>query len=366
MEITAALLRATDGPYSLETATIADPGPGQVLVRIEAVGHCHTDLLPRAGILPIPLPVIAGHEGAGVVEAVGPGVTSVAPGDHVVLSFASCGHCPACVDGQPAACDLFAPLNLFGAALDGSVTVTDGEGASVAARWFGQSSFATHALATERNTVKIDPDLPLELMAPLGCGLQTGAGTVLNVLRPAPGDSIAVFGTGAVGSAAIMAAAAAGCTTIVGIDLHAHRLELARELGATHVVDGRAADVAAQIVAANGGRGVRHAVDTTGVNAVVAAGIESLAVGGTIALVGVAQPDLVVPAGTLAMGKTVTGVIEGAADPQTFIPLLTRLWRAGKFPIERLVQTFPLDRIDEAERAAAVGDVVKPVLLPAH
>ena len=363
MQITAALLRTHDGPYSLEQVELAEPGAGQVIVKVEAVGHCHTDLLPRSGALPIPMPVIAGHEGAGVVEAVGAGVTSVAPGDHVVVSFASCGTCPPCAGARPFACDQFAPLNLFGATLDGSVTVTDAAGQSVSARWFGQSTFATHALATERNVVKIDPDLPLELMAPLGCGLQTGAGTVLNSLGPSPGDSIAVFGTGAVGSAAIMAAAAAGCTTIVGIDLHAHRLDLARELGATHVVDGASDDVAAQVMAATG-RGVRYAVDTTGVNAVVASALDGLQVGGTLALVGVGAPDLAIPGGALAMGKTVVGVIEGDADPQTFIPLLTRLWRAGTFPIEKLVRTFPLTEIDAAEQAAAAGEVVKPVLLP--
>jgi aryl-alcohol dehydrogenase len=357
------VLRRPDGAYSLETVELVDPGPGQVVVRIEAVGHCHTDLLPRAGVLPIPMPMIAGHEGAGVVAAVGPGVASVAPGDHVVLSFASCGACAACVAGHPASCDLFAPLNLIAAPIDGVATVTDASGTAVAARWFGQSSFATHALATERNVVKIDDDLPLELMAPLGCGLQTGAGTVINVLRPQPGESIAVFGSGAVGSAAIMAAAAAGCTTIVAVDLHRRRLDLALELGATHVVDGAAPDVAAQVIASTG-RGVLHAVDTTGVGSVVATALESLSVRGTLALVGVSQPDLLVPGSALAMGKAVVGVIEGDADPKTFIPLLTRLWRRGKFPIEKLVQTFPLAEIDTAERAAAAGEVVKPVLLP--
>jgi aryl-alcohol dehydrogenase len=363
MQISAAVLRSPDGAYSVEPVDLVDPGPGQVLVRVDAVGHCHTDLLPRAGVLPIPMPMIAGHEGAGVVVAVGPGVATIAPGDHVVMSFASCGTCPSCLAGHPASCDLFAPLNLFATTIDGSVTATDASGAPVAARWFGQSSFATHALATERNVVKIDDDLPLDLMAPLGCGLQTGAGTVINVLRPQPGESIAVFGSGAVGSAAIMAAAAAGCTTIVAVDLHRHRLDLALELGATHVVDGSAPDVAAQVIAATG-RGVLHAVDTTGVASVVAAALESLAVRGTLALVGVAQPDLVVPASALAMGKTVVGVIEGDADPKTFIPLLTRLWRRGRFPIERLVRTFPLAEIDAAERAAAAGEIVKPVLLP--
>lgn len=364
MEITAAVLRDPGGSYSLEQLTLTDPGPGQVLVRIVAVGHCHTDLLPRSGMLPIPMPMVAGHEGAGVVEAVGPGVTTVSVGDHVVISFASCGTCPSCVEGRPAGCDLFAPLNLLAASLDGSVSHTDAAGASVAARWFGQSSFATHALASVRNVVKIDRDLPLELMAPLGCGIQTGAGTVLTTLAPSPGDSIAVFGTGAVGLAAVMAASAAGCTTIVGVDLHQHRLDLAVEVGATDVVLGTVDDLGAAVLAANGGRGVRYAVDTTGVNAVVQAAIASLSVGGRLALVGVAAPDLVIPASTLAMGKTVIGVIEGDADPQTFIPRLTRLWRAGVLPLDKLVHTFALADIDEAERRAAAGEVIKPVLLP--
>lgn len=362
MKTTAALLRSPTSPYSIEVVTLADPGPGQVLVRVVATGHCHTDLLPRAGVLPIPMPMIAGHEGAGVVEAIGDGVAGLAVGDHVVLSFASCGACRPCAEGHPASCDLFAPLNLFGASLDGSIVATDESGETVAARWFGQSSFARHTLVAERNAVKIDSDLPLELMAPLGCGLQTGAGTVLNVLKVKAGDSIAVFGTGAVGSSAIMAAAAAGCTTIVGIDLHPHRLELATELGATHVVDGRAEDVMEQVIASTG-RGVDFVVDTTGVNSVVAAAIGALCVRGVAALVGVGQPDLAIPGGALVMGKTVVGVIEGDSDPKTFIPLLTRLWRTGRFPIEKLVQTFAFNDINEAEAAAARGDVVKPVLL---
>lgn len=359
----AAVLRAPDAPYSLETVDLADPGPGQVLVRIVGVGHCHTDLLPRSGMLPIPMPVIAGHEGAGVVEAVGPGVTSVSPGDHVVLSFASCGGCAPCTDGHPASCDLFAPLNLFGGTLDGSVVARDAGGAPVSARWFGQSSFAGHALATERNVVRIDPDLPLELMGPLGCGIQTGAGSVLNVLRVAAGDTVAVYGTGAVGLAGVMAAAAAGATTIVGVDVNPARLEVALELGATHVVDAREGDVAARVVAASGG-GVAKALDTTGVGAVAQAAVDAVRVRGTVALVGVSHPDLVVSGASLAMGKTVTGVIEGDAVPQTFIPLLTRLWRAGRFPFDRLVRTYPLADIDLAEQAAARGEVIKPVLLP--
>lgn len=363
MQITAAVLRSPDAPYTIEQVELADPGPGQVLVRIVGAGHCHTDLLPRSGMLPIPMPVIAGHEGSGVVEAVGIGVTSVQPGDHVVLSFASCGGCHPCGDGHPASCDLFAPMNLFGGTLDGSVVARDASGAPVSARWFGQSSFASHALATVQNVVKIDTDLPLELMGPLGCGIQTGAGSVLNVLGVGAGMSVAVYGTGAVGLSGIMAAAAAGATTIVGVDVNPARLELAMELGATHTVDGREGDVVARVVAATGG-GAMRALDTTGVGAVAQGAVDALRVRGHLALVGVSHPDLQISGSSMAMGKTVSGVIEGDAVPQTFIPMLTRLWRAGRFPFDRLVKTFPLSEINEAEQAAARGEVVKPVLLP--
>ena len=359
MKITAAVLRAADAPYSLEEVELADPGPGHVVVRIVGAGHCHTDLLPRAGVLPLTLPVIAGHEGAGVVEEVGPGVTTVQPGDHVVLSFASCGACGTCLDGHPASCDQFAFLNFF----DPAPVVVDGRGDHVSARWFGQSSFASHALASVHNVVRIDQDLPVELMGPLGCGVQTGAGSVLNVLDVRAGQSVAVYGTGAVGLSGIMAAAAAGATTIVGVDVNPARLELARELGATHTVDAREGEVAARVIDASGG-GVMKALDTTGVGAVAQAAVDAVRVRGHVALVGVSQPDLAITGSSMAMGKTVSGVIEGDAVPQLFIPLLTRLWRAGRFPFDRLVQTFPLAAINEAEQAAARGDVVKPVLMP--
>jgi aryl-alcohol dehydrogenase len=233
----------------------------------------------------------------------------------------------------------------------------------VGARWFGQSSFATHSVATPRNAVVVDRSLPLEILGPLGCGIQTGAGSVLIALGVRAGSSIAVFGAGAVGLAAIMAARVAGATTIIAIDLHPSRLELARQLGATHAIDGKAADVAAQIGSLVAG-GVDYSFDTTGVPSVIVGALMALRPLGVCGLVGVRGADLVIPPLALELGRTVVGIIEGDAVPQRFIPQLVDLWRQGRFPFDRLIGKFPLAKIDEAERASLAGEVVKPVLLP--
>lgn len=363
MQITAAVLRARDEPYSIETVELADPGAGEVLVRVVAVGMCHTDTLPRSPDLPLPLPLIAGHEAAGVVEAVGGGVDTVAVGDHVVVSFDSCGECANCTAGQPAYCDTFMIRNLFGRRIDGSTGVTDAEGEEISSRWFGQSSFATHALATVRNVVVVDPSLPLETLAPLACGIQTGAGTVLSTLDVQPGTSVAVFGAGAVGLSAVMAAKVAGADTIVAVDVHDHRLALATELGATHTINGADADLVAQIFAATGG-GAQYALDTTGTPSVIQAALQGLVMTGVCALVGAQQGDLVLDPSAL-LGKTVIGVFEGSVVPQEFIPRLIALWQDGKFPFDRLIETFPFSAINEAEQASLSGKVIKPVLLTA-
>jgi aryl-alcohol dehydrogenase len=362
MEITAAVLRDPDGPYRLEQVGLAEPGPGQVLVRIVGAGMCHTDVLPRAPGSLSPPPIITGHEGSGVVESVGEGVEGVAVGDHVVLSFDSCGTCDNCGHGVPAYCDTFLFRNLLGRDLDGSTGVTDADGQQVSSRWFGQSSFATHAVAAARNVVVVDKSLPLELLGPLGCGMQTGAGSILGALDVQPGTSLAIFGAGAVGLAAVMAAKVAGATTIIAIDLHAHRLSLAEELGATHIIDGAAEDLVAQIQAITGG-GANYVFDTTGAPAVILKALASLRMAGKCGLVGIQNGDLVLD-GLALVGKTVYGILEGGVHPQAFIPRMIALWQEGRFPFDRLVQTFPLSAINEAEQASLSGKVIKPVLLP--
>ncbi|WP_031525360.1 NAD(P)-dependent alcohol dehydrogenase [Streptomyces sp. NRRL F-5123] len=363
MMIHAAVLRDRTGPFGIEEVDLAAPGPGEVLVRVAGAGLCRSDLMPRH----VPIvsgPVVLGHEGAGVVEDVGPGVTRVRPGDHVVLSYDSCGWCARCLGGEPSYCGQFFPRNLSGRRVDGSTSVTDAGGEPVAARWFGQSSFATHCIAAERGLVPVDASLPLETLAPLGCGIQTGAGTALLALRAGAGSTLAVFGTGAVGLAAVMAAAAAGAREIVAVDTHPKRRELALELGATHALDGADPETAARIAALTGG-GADAALDTTSVPEVVLAAVTSLRPRGTCALVGSGAADVVLPPRALLGGQTLRYVMEGDAVPQQFIPVLIALWQNGRFPFDRLVRTYPLSGINDAERDFGNGDVVKPVLVPA-
>jgi len=362
MKTTAAVLRSADQPYSIETIELPDIADDEVLVRIVSAGICHTDSILRNAAAML-LPIIPGHEGAGVVEAVGAGVTSISPGDHVVLSFDSCGQCRNCADHLNPYCDQFAMKNFVGSKLDGSPPATDLDGKAVASRWFGQSSFATYAIASEQNTVVVDPDADLRLLGPLGCGIQTGAGSVLIALDVQPGESIAVYGTGGVGMAAIMAARVAEAATIIAVDRHQHRLDLAVELGATHTVlaaDG--VDVAGAVVAASGG-GTDYAFDTTGVPAVVTAAVAGLRATGVCGLVGAGGDQLVFDPNAL-FGKTVVGIFEGNADPQQFIPRMIELWQDGRFPFDRLIETYALSQIDEAEQASLDGSVIKPVLLP--
>lgn len=362
MQIQAAVLRDGAGPYTIETVELADPGPGEILVRIVGAGMCHTDVLPRAPETFAPPPIIPGHEGAGVVEAIGEGVDDIAVGDHVVLSFDSCGICSNCRNGQPAYCETFIFRNLTGRSLDGSTPVRDAQGAEVAARWFGQSSFATHCIATARNAVVVDKSLPLEKLGPLGCGIQTGAGSVLCAMDVQPGTSIVVFGTGAVGLSAVMAAKVAGAATIIAVDLQPHRRELALELGATHALDGADEGLVEQIVEITGG-GANYSFDTTGIPAVMLNALACLRMTGVCGYVGVQLGDLVLDALSI-IGKTLIGILEGSADPKIFIPQLIELWEAGDFPFDRLIEEYPMSAVNEAEQSSLAGGTIKPVLIP--
>ena len=356
-----AVIRDPQAPYSIEVIELEDPGPREALVRVSGVGMCHTDLIGRGGLLGEGfMPAVLGHEGAGVVERVGSGVTAVAPGDHVVLSFDSCGGCPACLSGSPAYCASFELLNLSGRRGDGSRGARDDAGAPVTSRWFAQSSFGQYCLATERNMVTVAEDQPLEQLGPLGCGIQTGAGAVLNQMRLAAGQSLAVFGAGAVGLSAVMAAKLAGASEIAVVDINPARLELAASLGATRVVDGRDTDVVKAVTGTGGG--LDFSFDTTGVAAVMGHAINVLTRPGTCVLVGAGMDNVTVYPATLA-GKSLTYCYEGAAVPQLFIPKLIGLWRQGLFPFDQLIKAYPLDGINQAEADAAAGTVVKPVLV---
>jgi len=362
--IKAAIAWAPERPFTIETCELADPGPGEALVRIAACGICHTDLAVKQQHVPIPLPMVLGHEGAGVIERLGPDMDGFAIGDHVVLSFAACGACPDCHDGHPAFCDQFLPLNLAGAREGGS-GITHG-GAPLNGHFFAQSAFASHALAARSNMVKVDKDLPLALLAPLGCGIQTGMGTVLNSLRPAAGESLAVFGAGSVGLAGVIAGVIAGCSSIIAVDVKPERLALARAVGATHVVDGARGDAVEAIRAVTGGRGAHCSFDTTGVPPVAAQAFRCLRKRGRSAYV--AAP----PAGTvygvdaydlLNSGGSIRGVIEGDAVPAEFIPEMVAHFRAGRLPLEKLVSPYPFARINDAVRDTESGAALKAVLV---
>jgi aryl-alcohol dehydrogenase len=336
----------------------------EVLVRIAGVGICHTDLSGLNGKVPLPTPAVLGHEGAGVVEEVGSEVTDLAPGDHVVLTFDTCGDCAACNGGHPAYCVLAGPLNYFGTRLDGTTTMVQGE-REIHGNWFGQSSWGTHAVASARNAVRVDNDAPLHLLGPLGCGLLTGAGTVMNVLRPQPGHSIGFWGIGTVGLAGLMAARAADCETIVAVDLSDDRLALARELGATHTFNPSSTkDVVWEILEATGG--LDCSMEAVGLGSVVREALMSLRSPGVCATVGLQalDNDITIDQGHLLMGRTLTGVIEGDADPHQLIPHLIDMWRDGRFPFDRLVTEYPLEELETALEDFHASKVIKPILIP--
>lgn len=359
---TAAVLRGHDRAFELEQITLGELAPNEVLVRIAGAGMCHTDLLPRNPDMAERLgAVVLGHEGAGVVEAIGSAVTRTKVGDHVMLSFDSCGWCSNCLSGAPAYCDEFELRNVTGRRADLSQGAVDSEGAAVAARWFGQSSFAHHSIATERNIVVVDPELPLELLGPLGCGLQTGAGSVLNEMKLRAGQSIAVFGAGGVGLSAVMAAKLAGAREIVVVDLHDSRLELAQELGATRVVRGDVPDLVSAVK--GDGAGLDFVFETTAVSSVITAAVASLRRPGKAVLVGAGGGEVALPANLLS-GRTVTFALEGSSVPQIFLPQLLDYWKRGLFPFEKLIQRYPLSEINQAEADSLSGVTIKPVLIP--
>ncbi|MCX5205514.1 NAD(P)-dependent alcohol dehydrogenase [Streptomyces sp. NBC_00237] len=362
--VTAAVSRKPGEEFQIEELRLDDPRPDEVLVRYTAAGLCHTDLEAAAGNLPTPHPVVLGHEGAGTVEAVGAAVTGFAPGDRVVLSLDSCGVCPNCLAGQPAYCDHHVPLNFHSRRADGSVGLRDASGDPVHDHFFGQSSFASHGLAHPRGLVKVDADLPLTTLAPLGCGLITGAGAVFNSLRVRAGSSVAVFGLGAVGLAALMAAVASGATRVIAVDRNPERLSLATELGATDVIDASTADAAEAIRELTAGRGVDHSVESTGVVPVMNAAVSVLAPLGSAAVLGVAalDADLRANAFELLKGRTVTGSVMGHQAPGLLVPRLLDLYRSGRFPLDRLVTTYPLADINQAVADVRAGSTVKAVL----
>lgn len=362
--IKAAIVREKGGEMSIEDVRIGEPADDEVLVRIVATGICHTDISVRDQLLPMPLPAVLGHEGSGVVEAVGRSVTNVVPGDHVVMSYAWCGNCDLCHSGHPAHCENVLPQCFGGSRADGSTGITDSTGAPIHDHFFAQSSFAEYALANMRNVVKVPKDLPLDLLAPLGCGLQTGAGAVLQALKVKPGSSFVAFGIGAVGLAAIMAAKVAGATKIIAVDINPDRLALAAEIGATHTINGKEVDAVAKIMEITG-KGADFALEASGVGAVLRQAIDCLGIFGTCGIVG--APPLgsevkVDVMGVMIPGKRVMGIVQGDVISSTFIPTLIELYRQGRFPFDRLIKQYDFADINQAIADSETGKTIKPVL----
>lgn len=366
MRIQASVVDTIGAQFVLETLELDEPGPGEALVRVVATGLCHTDAITRQGDLPLPLPGVLGHEGAGVVETVGDGVTAVAPGDHVVIGWPYCGDCRNCLRGEPRYCSRLGEALVSGVRFlgprAGETALHREDGSALSSHFFGQSSLASFALAWADALVKVPQSMPLEIMGPLACGISTGAGAVLNTARPGPGDSLVVYGVGAVGLAAVMAAQSTPVTTIVAVDRHASRLELARSLGATHTVT--ASDTSVDEVMECCGGHAAFSLECTGVIPVVRQAIDSVGMLGTCLLIGGAPAGAEFSADHLSTlwGKRIVGVLGGSGRSETLIPTLMHLHAQGRFPFDRLLEFFDLDQVEEALEASHSGEVLKPVV----
>ncbi len=365
MRMKAAVLWDDSGKFQINEVELAEPKSNEVLVKIAGTGVCHTDTTVIDRSVPIPLPAIVGHEGSGVVEAVGSEVKGVKPGDKVVLTYYTCGHCPACIAGMPSGCESYGPVNFGGHHGDWTHRLSTVDGKEIST-FFAQSSFAEYAVVDQRACIVIDDaDVDVALLGPLGCGIMTGAGAVCNTLAPRVGDSIAIFGCGGVGLSAVMMAKAMGCTTIIGVDAVPSRLELAKELGCTHVINGKETPDIAEAIKEITKGGAGYSLDTTAVPALMKAALNCLKIYGTCAVVGTSgdkELSIVMQYELMGVGKTLKGCIEGDADPHVFIPRLVELYKAGLFPFDKLIKEYPLEQINEAFEDSHNGKTIKPIV----
>ncbi|AYM01468.1 NAD(P)-dependent alcohol dehydrogenase [Levilactobacillus yiduensis] len=365
-KVEAAVVEKRNAPFELKQILVDDnPGPKEVLVHIVASGICHSDEAVRVGDAgDLPLPVVLGHEGAGIVEKVGAAVDGIQVGDHVVLSYDYDGTCDNCLAGQPASCVNWGPLNMGGKRPNGQSSFTKEDGSDVS-NFFNQSSFSTTTLVQDHNVTVVGKDVDLRKVGPLGCGFVTGSGTIFNTLKPEPGSSISIFGTGAVGAGSLMAAKVAGCTQIISVDIKPNRLATAVEIGATDTVNSAEVDPVQAIRDLTGGKGVDYAVDTTGITSVMKQALDATGINGVFAPLAVSQQEMtLVPFNDLVGAqKTITGVVMGNAVPQTELKRLISLWQKGLYPFDKLEKTFKFADINAADQASTSGEVIKPVLI---
>ena len=367
LDIKAAVLNGANQKLEVSDLKLDPPKASEVLVKIVSSGVCHTDATVIDRTIPIPLPAALGHEGAGIVEKVGSQVENFKKGDHVIIGYAYCGQCKYCKAGMPGSCVRLGELNMgTGRMKDHTTRIHTKDGKDVS-NFFGQSSLSTYAVADQNNLVKVANSVDLRYVGPLGCGFMTGSGTVLSTraLNPEAGSNIAVFGTGAVGLAAIMAGKIASCDHVIAVDIVDSRLKLALKLGATDIINSKNTDPVKKIKQITNGWGVDNAVDTTGVPPVTKSGIDSLSINGKIAPLAVSNKtvtfnplmDLTVPT------RKFIGSAEGNVVPQEFIPRLVELRRKGEFPIDKLTKFYSLDQVNQAFEDSKNGKTVKPVII---
>jgi aryl-alcohol dehydrogenase len=360
MKVRAAVAYESQPSFSIEDLEMSDPGPDHILVRMVGCGLCHTDVKAREGTMGVPLPAVLGHEGAGIVERVGQRVSKVKPGDPVVLTGDSCGACPTCLAGNPAYCDQMSPLNFTDGRVGEPGSFRKGASSAIHGHFFGQSSFCNYAVTRERNTIPVRKDAPLDILGVLGCGVQTGAGAIMNSLAAPRGGTVAIFGAGPVGLSAVMGAAVCGCDAIIAVDVLEPRLAMAKELGATHtVLAGAHVNVADEIRKVVPG-GVGYAFDTTGRADSNQASIDALAAKGHFGFCAVpAEPPKM--SRVMTRGISIRGIVQGDSDFHSFIPRLVELHMNGGFPFDKMVTKYPFEEINEAIEDQAAGQVVKPV-----
>ncbi|MEJ7159890.1 NAD(P)-dependent alcohol dehydrogenase [Staphylococcus caprae] len=360
---TNAFVTTEENPFSYQTIVLDEPNADEVLVKVIATGVCHTDSAVIGNVMPTPKPAVLGHEGAGIVEKVGEHVTHVKEGDHVVLGFTYCGECKNCLDGNAGACENFVALNLLGRNQKNETPLHTEDGEDIS-QFFGQSSFSNYVTANEKNIVKVDDEVDLRYLGPLGCGFMTGSGAVFNSLQPKPGSSFIVFGVGTVGLSAIMAAKLSNCYPIIAVDIFDSRLDLAMELGATHTINSKEQDVVEKVHEINGA-GVNYAFETTGVPDVILSALRSLAVKGECATVAVNDKEvsLNVTNDIMRNALTLKGVLEGDAMPQLLIPELVQFFKRGQYPMDKMVKFYQPDEIGQAFEDSRTGNTIKPIVV---
>lgn len=363
MNTRAAVLYEHDSPLVIEEVEVDPPQSGEVLVRMAASGVCHSDLHMLKGIHPAPLPAILGHEGAGVVEEVGPGVSNLSPGDHVILSWLPyCGHCRMCARGRPNVCENVAWSEL-GTMADGTVRFhRSGERIH---HYIATSSFAELSVVPAQTAIHVDPSLPLTELSLMGCAVATGVGAVLNTARVRPGETVAVVGCGGVGLNCVQGAALVNAGTIVAVDAEPRKLELARELGATHTVDASKEPVVEAVKDLTGG-GVDHSFEAIGNPATIETAIQLVGRGGQAILIGMAPPEVRVPFDALNVTFeeiSIRGCWYGSIRPPVDFPLLVELYRSGKLRLDSMISTCKLEEVNDAFQAMEAGEVARSVIV---